>query len=170
MPAARVASVTVLTADAAGKISVIAIHHRPLPSALRFSAELGAELTVLSGFLEEVKAIFKEALIPTFQEEPGCEALYETGRKDDPHKLVFFEVLFSAALHEFHLEPDYTKRMFSVAGPQGVRNANTDQIEHTLTMGTPQQTRRGLPHKSCSASALISNAAVVAITSKVPKP
>ena len=60
-----------------GKISVIAIHHRPLLSALRFSAELGAELTVPPGFLEEVKAIFKEALIPTLQ-EPRCEALYET--------------------------------------------------------------------------------------------
>jgi len=71
-----------------------------------------AELTVLPGFLEEVKAIFKEALIPTLQ-EPGCEALYETGRKDDPHKLVFFEVFSSAAAHEFHLEQDYTKRMFA---------------------------------------------------------
>src|SRR5438445_8609878 len=71
-----------------------------------------AELTILPGFLEEVKAIFKEALIPTLQ-EPGCEALYETGRKDDPHKLVFFEVFSSAAAHEFHLEQDYTKRMFS---------------------------------------------------------
>ena len=69
-----------------------------------------AELTILPGFLEGVKAIFKEALIPTLQ-EPGCEALYETGRKDDPHKLVFFEVFSSAAAHEFHLEQDNTKRM-----------------------------------------------------------
>jgi quinol monooxygenase YgiN len=50
---------------------------------------LWAELTIQ--FLEEVRAILKEALIPTLQ-EPGCEALYETGRKDDPHKVVFFEV------------------------------------------------------------------------------
>jgi quinol monooxygenase YgiN len=71
-----------------------------------------AELTILPGFLEEVKAIFKEALIPTLQ-EPGCEALYETERKDDPHKLVFFEVFSSAAAHEFHLEQDYTKRMLA---------------------------------------------------------
>jgi quinol monooxygenase YgiN len=71
-----------------------------------------AQLTVLLGFLEEVKAIFKEALIPTLR-EPGCEALYETERKDDPHKLVFFEVFSSAAAHEFHLAQDYTKRMFA---------------------------------------------------------
>src|SRR5213593_4564392 len=75
-----------------------------------------AELTILPGFLEEVKAIFKEALIPTLQ-EPGCEALYETGRKDDPHKLVFFEIFSSTAAHEFHLAQDYTKRLF--ASPEG---------------------------------------------------
>ena len=40
----RVAGITVLTVDAAGKISAIAIHHRPLPGALRFSAELGRVL------------------------------------------------------------------------------------------------------------------------------
>ena len=33
-----------------------------------------AELTILPGFLEEVKAILREALIPTPQ--PGCEALH----------------------------------------------------------------------------------------------
>src|SRR2546425_11449501 len=71
-----------------------------------------AELTILPGFLEEVKAIFKEALVPTLQ-EPGCEALYETGRKDDPHKLVFFEIFSSTAAHEFHLAQDYTKRLFA---------------------------------------------------------
>ena len=71
-----------------------------------------AELTIRPGFLEEVKAILKEALIPTLQ-EPGCEAFYETGRKDDPHKLVFFEVFSSAAAHELHLDQDYTKRLFA---------------------------------------------------------
>src|SRR5438105_10608325 len=71
-----------------------------------------AELTIAPGFLEEVKAILKEALIPTLQ-EPGCEALYETGRKDDPHKLVFFEVFSSAAANEFHIEQDYIKQMFA---------------------------------------------------------
>ena len=58
-----------------------------------------------------MRALFKEALIPTLQ-EPGCEALYETERKDDPHKLAFFEVFSSAAAHEFQLRRDYTKRMF----------------------------------------------------------
>ena len=89
-----------------------------------------AESTVLPGFLEEVRAIFKEALIPTLQ-EPGCEALYETGRKDDPHKLVFFEVFSSAAAHEFHLEQDYTKRMFA-----SLEGANIHQTERTLAIGT----------------------------------
>src|SRR5258705_2537906 len=74
-----------------------------------------AELTIQPGFLEEVKAILREALIPTLQ-EPGCEALYETGRRDDPRKLVFFEVFSSAAAHGFHLEQDYTKRLFASLG------------------------------------------------------
>ena len=72
-----------------------------------------AELTIAPGFLEEVRAILKEALIPTLR-EPGCEALYETGRKDDPHKLVFFEVFSTATAHEFHLEQDYTKRLMAL--------------------------------------------------------
>jgi quinol monooxygenase YgiN len=71
-----------------------------------------AELTIRPEFLQEVKAILAEALIPTL-EEPGCEALYETGQKDNPHKLVFFEVFSSAAAHEFHLQQGYTKRMFA---------------------------------------------------------
>src|SRR5207245_9360262 len=100
-----------------------------------------AELTILPGFLEAVKAILKEALIPTLQ-EPGCEALYETGRKDDPHKLVFFEVFSSAEAHEFHLEQDYTKRMFaSLEGK--LSEAPTLTALSTITMGTLQQTRGG---------------------------
>jgi quinol monooxygenase YgiN len=71
-----------------------------------------AELTVRPESLEEVKAILKEALVPTLQ-EPGCEALYETGRKEDPQKLVFFEVFSSKGAHEFHLERDYTKRLMA---------------------------------------------------------
>jgi quinol monooxygenase YgiN len=54
-----------------------------------------------------------EAIATSVAIQPGCEALYETGRNDDPHKLVFFEVFSSAAVHEVHLEQDYTKRMFA---------------------------------------------------------
>jgi len=71
-----------------------------------------AELTILPEFLGEVKAVLAEALIPTLQ-EPGCEALFETSREDNPHKLVFFEVFSSPELHKFHLEQDHTKRLFS---------------------------------------------------------
>jgi quinol monooxygenase YgiN len=71
-----------------------------------------AELTVLPGLLDEIKAVFKEALIPTLR-EPGCEALFETSREDNPHKLIFFEVFSSTEAHKFHLQQDHTKRMFS---------------------------------------------------------
>jgi hypothetical protein len=36
-----------------------------------------AELTVLPEFLDNLKAILKDVLIPTLQ-EPGCEALFTT--------------------------------------------------------------------------------------------
>ena len=62
-----------------------------------------AELTVLPEFLDEVKAVLAEALIPTLQ-EPGCEALFETSCEDNPHKLVFFEVFSSPEAHKFHLD------------------------------------------------------------------
>ena len=71
-----------------------------------------AELTVLPEFLDDLKSILKETLIPTLQ-EPGCEALITTVRQDSPHKLVFFEVFSSPAAHRFHLEQDYTKRFFA---------------------------------------------------------
>jgi quinol monooxygenase YgiN len=69
-----------------------------------------AELTVLPEFLDDVKAVFKQALVRTLQ-EPGCEAMFLTSREGDPHKLVFFEVFSSSAAHTVHLEQDYTKRM-----------------------------------------------------------
>jgi len=71
-----------------------------------------AEFTILPEFLDDVKAVLKQALVPTLQ-EPGCEALFETSREDAPHKLVFFEIFSSSAAHRFHLEQDYTKRMFA---------------------------------------------------------
>ena len=71
-----------------------------------------AELTVLPEFLDEVKAVLEEALKPTRQ-EPGCEALFETSREDNPHKLIFFEIFSSPEAHKFHLEQDHTKRVFS---------------------------------------------------------
>ena len=40
----RVAGVTILTTDASGMIAAMAIHHRPLPGALRFSRELRRDL------------------------------------------------------------------------------------------------------------------------------
>jgi quinol monooxygenase YgiN len=87
-------------------------------SRVPFSA---SELTILPEFLDEVKTVLAEALIPNLQ-EPGCEALFETSREDNPHKLVFFEVFSSPEVHKFHLEQSHTKRVFSalegkLAGP-----------------------------------------------------
>ena len=71
-----------------------------------------AELTVLPEFLDDVKGALKQALFPTLQ-EVGCEGMFETSRKGDPHKLVFFEIFSSSAAHKFHLEQAYMKRLFT---------------------------------------------------------
>src|SRR5258708_31569975 len=71
-----------------------------------------AELTVLPEFLDDVKGVLKQALIPTLQ-EAGCEGMFETSREDDPHRLIFFEIFSSSAAHKFHLEQDYMKRLFT---------------------------------------------------------
>jgi len=71
-----------------------------------------AEFTILLEFLDDVKAVLKQALVPRLQ-EPGCEAPFETSPEGAPHKLVGFEIFSSSAAHRFHLEQDYTKRMFA---------------------------------------------------------
>jgi quinol monooxygenase YgiN len=70
-----------------------------------------AEVSVLPQHLEEVKAIAAATLIPTLK-EPGCEAFYQTYKKDDQNALVFFEVFESKTALDLHLEADYTKKFF----------------------------------------------------------
>jgi len=66
-----------------------------------------AELTVLlPEFLDDVKGALKQALIPTLQ-EAGCEGMFETSREG------FFEIFSSSSAHKFHLEQNYTKRLFT---------------------------------------------------------
>jgi len=56
----QIRGVTILERDAAGKITNAAIHHRPLPAVLRFSAELRDRL---SGVLS-AEHFIAEALFP----------------------------------------------------------------------------------------------------------
>src|SRR6266850_1120501 len=65
-----------------------------------------AELTVLPEFLDDVKGALNQALIPTLQ-EAGCEGMFETSREG------FFEIFSSSTAHKFHLEQNYTKRLFT---------------------------------------------------------
>jgi quinol monooxygenase YgiN len=106
---------------------------RAVPSAESFSQS--DKLNNRRGRLEG-EASVKEVL-PTLQ-EPGCETLCETERKDDPHKLVFFEVFSSAAAHEFHLAQDHTKRMFaSLDGKVSGPNWAPSNDLNTSTEATP---------------------------------
>jgi quinol monooxygenase YgiN len=87
-----------------------------------------AEVTVLPEFLDDVKGALKQALIPTLQ-EAGCEGMFETSREDEPHRLIFFEIFSSSAAHQFHLEQDYMRRLFTtlegkLAGPSIMTRLN----------------------------------------------
>jgi len=70
-----------------------------------------AEVPVLPQYLEEVKAISAESLIPTLK-EVGCEVFYQTFKKEDPNTLIFFEVFTSKAALDLHIEAEYTKKFF----------------------------------------------------------
>lgn len=50
---------------------------------------LMAEISILPEFLEEIKTLSAVTLAQTLQ-EAGCEAFYQTSKKDDPNSLVFF--------------------------------------------------------------------------------
>lgn len=68
-----------------------------------------AEVTPLPGLIEEVKAIFSDALKNLVQ-EPGCEAIYTTSVEDE-EKLAFFEIFSSEEAHNFHMQQNYTKQL-----------------------------------------------------------
>jgi quinol monooxygenase YgiN len=75
-----------------------------------------AEVSVLPEFLEDVKALSAAALKPTLEEQ-GCEAFYQTSKKDDPNTIVFFEVFRSQEALDVNLQQSYTIAFF--AGVQG---------------------------------------------------
>jgi|SRR6187402_785421 len=51
--------------------------------------------------------------LPLTIAEPGVEVFYQTVHQDDPNRLVFFEVFRSEAAHDFHMQQEYTKKVFN---------------------------------------------------------
>ena len=70
------------------------------------------QVKVLPEHRAELLQALREAL-PLTRAETGLELLYPTTRKDDPNTLVFFEVFSSQEAHDFHLQQEYTKRLFA---------------------------------------------------------
>jgi quinol monooxygenase YgiN len=73
-------------------------------------------LLVQAKVLPEHRAELLQALreaLPLTRAETGLELLYPTTRKDDPNTLVFFEVFSSQEAHDFHMQQEYTKRLFA---------------------------------------------------------
>ena len=50
--------------------------------------------------------------LPLTVAEPGVEVFYQTVQQDNPNTLVFFEVFRSEAAHDFHMQQEYTKKVF----------------------------------------------------------
>ena len=70
------------------------------------------QVKVLPEHRAELLQALRETL-PLTRAETGLEFLYPTTRKDDPNTLVFFEVFSSQEAHDFHLQQEYTKRLFA---------------------------------------------------------
>ena len=51
--------------------------------------------------------------LPLVRAEPGVEAFYLTVRKDDPNRLVFYEIYRSQSAQEFHLQQEFTKKFLA---------------------------------------------------------
>ena len=58
-----------------------------------------------------------------------------------PHKLAFFEVFSSAAAHEFHLELDYTKRLFAALGYNVRSTSSVTSVSSPPCVGRRRTTR-----------------------------
>jgi quinol monooxygenase YgiN len=69
-----------------------------------------AEFIVKPEALAETKQIFS-SLLPTVLREEGCEAMYTTSIKDEPNKLVFFEIFSSQQAHDWHQAQPYTQQL-----------------------------------------------------------
>ena len=73
-------------------------------------------LLIHAKVLPEHRAELLQALretLPLTRAEAGAELLFPTMRKDDPNTLVFFEVFSSQDAHDFHMQQEYTKRLFA---------------------------------------------------------
>jgi quinol monooxygenase YgiN len=69
------------------------------------------EATVKPEHRDRIVAAANENL-PLTVAESGVEAFYQTVRRDDPNRLVFFEVFRSEAAHDLHMQQEYTKKVF----------------------------------------------------------
>ncbi|RRA49858.1 putative quinol monooxygenase [Acidipila sp. EB88] len=69
------------------------------------------EATVKPEHRHLIVAVANESL-PLTAAEPGVEVFYQTVRQEDPNRLVFFEVFRSEAAHDFHMQQEYTRKVF----------------------------------------------------------
>jgi quinol monooxygenase YgiN len=69
------------------------------------------EATVKPEHRDRIVAAANENL-PLTVAEPGVEVFYQAVRRDDPNRLVFFEVFRSEAAHDLYMQQEYTQKIF----------------------------------------------------------
>jgi quinol monooxygenase YgiN len=71
--------------------------------------------------------------LPLVRAEPGVEAFHVTKRKDDPNKLVFYEIYKSQAAQDFHLQQDFTNKFLAtLKKAQSADRVRTNLVELPL--------------------------------------
>lgn len=71
-----------------------------------------AHLTIKPGKLEAFKAAVREEMRDALRLEPGVVAIYAVADKNDPNKLMFFEMYVDEAAYQIHRETPHFVKYF----------------------------------------------------------
>lgn len=92
-----------------------------------------ALLTIKPGQLEAFTAVVREEMRNSLRLEPGVIAIYAVADKNDPNKLIFFEMYVDEAAYQVHRETPHFIKYFE---------ATKDMIaERVLMEGVPVELR-----------------------------
>lgn len=102
-----------------------------------FAAEAGAvriaHLRIKPDQLDAFKEAVREEMRDALRYEPGVVALYAVADKDDPAKLLFFEMYVNEEAYQIHRETPHFKKYFETT-----KDMITDRV---LVEGLPVELR-----------------------------
>lgn len=95
---------------------------RPAQAAEAGSVRI-AQLTIKPGQLEAFKAAVREEMRDALRLEPGVLAIYAVADKNDPNKLMFFEMYVDEAAYQIHRETPHFIKYF-----ESTKNMIADRV------------------------------------------